>query len=230
VSARFQCLIVGLCCVSLTSCFDPPIDVNAQYRVRGSVMMAQKQAVSVLKNGQNVTGLTVSVNDQVLPQLPTGIAYVGSLVAPVPEGGRIDLKVVVPEGTITANDTVPFAPTISQLASRSISQAIELRWSIVQEPDEFFLFAAAFNSAGVTTGGIMLSDAGQSLPYVPGTVRSVILPAGTFPTGTDIARIDVGVLAINDGKGTFKGPNLNLQDSTMQLQGKSATVSFVPTP
>jgi hypothetical protein len=214
---------------SLRTCSNPPIDPNTLYTIRGSNMSAQKQAVLIRKDSRWVTGLKVTVNDQVLGS--SGIGYVGSLDAPVPPGNQIRLKVEVSEGTITANDTVPLTPSIVQptAASLSVSQPIELRWNVAQETDRFNVFATAFDSKGPVQS-ILLNQAGQGLPYPKGTVRSVIFPAGTFPVGAGVASIRIGIHGINDGQETFQGPNLFLPGNLLNIDGEPTYISFVPTP
>ena len=168
-----------------------------RYLVRGTDMGAQFQNVSVTLDGAVVSGAEASANSTPMPFVAGSSLYQGSLSAPVAVGGAIKLRVAVPEGEITAFDTVPVAPAVTAPASgatldASITQTVT--WTSATNPDRFRVALTWSCGVGCGTGSSFDTAGGD---------RSLSLPANTLPADTGVK---VRVYAVNDGTETFVGP------------------------
>ena len=219
-------VLAGVLTATLLGCATPSVDLNTLYNVIGSEMSAQQQAILVYKNAKLVSGLSVKVNDQPIAESSSG--YVGLLAAPVAVGGKIRLEITTPQGAITASDVVPAAPIITApiaQSSVSVSQPLEVNWDSSSNPDRFTVSAATVDPKGLTQGISLSSNTG----FLPGSARSVTIPANALPSGASVAKIRLFVSAYNDGTETFQGVTLNAAGSRLAIGSEQAKVEFVPT-
>ena len=175
----------------------PDVLGATRYLVRGADMGAQFQNVSVTLDGAAVSSAEASVNGTPIPFVAGSSLYQGSLSAPIAVGNAIKLRAVVPEGEITAFDTVPEAPAVTAPASGATLDASSpqtVTWTSATNPDRFRVALTWSCGAGCGTGSSFDAAGGD---------RSLSLPANTLPADTGVK---VRIYAVNDGTETFVGP------------------------
>ncbi|PYE52927.1 CARDB domain-containing protein [Deinococcus yavapaiensis] len=168
---------------------------SASYLVAGQDMSAQAQNVVVSRDGGG-TATHVFVNEMPLGLSTSGFpGFFGNLASTTPVGSALRLRVVVPEGEITAFDTVPERPTLAAPTSGplNVGAPITVRWNSATSPDRFTV--AATWSCGAGCG------AGKTFEAA-GAARALTIPANTLPADTTVK---LRVYAYNDGTETFTG-------------------------
>jgi hypothetical protein len=136
---------------------------------------------------------TVTVNGQTLPFSPPSVYYAHPTLLPAP-GSSMELRVTVPEGEITAHQTLPATATITAPSEGSrinTSDALSLTWTIASDPGEFHFYYTGVDRRFV-----------HYLDVVPGSARSLNMPANTLPEDTS----SICIYAVNSGTSTLTGP------------------------
>jgi hypothetical protein len=113
-------------------------------------------------------------------------------------GTTLNLSIIVPEGTISAQDVIPETPTITVPAENTEvmeNQALEVTWTYSgAEPDRFYLQLLGNGP------NYIVSDR-------PGTARSLTIPAEEVVIPSS-GSVFIYLYAVNDGKDSFSGPFL----------------------
>jgi hypothetical protein len=171
-----------------------------------------------LRRGSESTGFSsasVQVNGLTLGFTPYYYYY----ARPTPDlmpGANVEMRVTVPEGDITAHDSLPALTGLTEPtegSSISVSGVLNVTWTSASNPDEFRLSYAR---------------AGDSISYnlgvAGGSARSFNVPANTLPAN---ARL-ICVYAVNSGTDTLTGPFSNT--STFEVSGNYACVNVTTGP
>jgi hypothetical protein len=153
--------------------------------------------------GVNYPDASVTVNGTALIFNSSSGSYSAPSIPGATAGTVLDLRVVVPEGTINSSAAIPSKPNLTAPAadaSISANQPLTVTWEYTgPNPDRFYLHLVGNGPLNYIASNI------------PGDQRSHTVPAGSVVLPST-GRAFVFLHAVNDGKTTFSGPVLDTSE------------------
>ncbi len=189
---------------SVSNELETPTATTTRYRIRGFWLGASNPNLYLRTDtGVNYPDAGVTVNGTALIFNSSSGSYSAPSLPGATAGTVLDLKVVVPEGTITSSAAIPSKPNLTAPAadaSISANQPLTVTWEYTgPNPDRFYLHLVGNGPLNYIASNI------------PGDQRSHTVPAGSVILPST-GRAFVFLHAVNDGKTTFSGPVLDTSE------------------